>query len=65
MAKEQSSRRGWSIPLWISIPVVLGLWLSTWISSMDPTGSFQDSYILWGVTFAATAMLVMMRPVRA
>jgi len=65
MGKERSSTRGWSIPLWISIPVVLGLWLSSWIASMDPTGSFQDSYILWGVTAAATAMLVMLRPLRA
>jgi hypothetical protein len=48
-----------NIPLWISVPVVLSLWLSSWISSMDPTGSSQDSTILWTLSALATMAVVL------
>lgn len=47
------------MPLWLSIPVVFALWLSSWISTLDPTGSFADNYIVWSVTAVATALLAM------
>jgi hypothetical protein len=45
---------------------VSGLWLSCWISSLDPTGSTSDNYILWMATAVASGLLAMrlMRPRR-
>lgn len=48
-----------SIPLWLCIPVVLGLWLSSWISLLDSTGSPHNSYIVWGATAIATVLLAL------
>ena len=52
------------MPLWISIPVVAALWLSSWISGMDVTGNRGEAYAIWGVTAIASALL-MLRLVRA
>jgi hypothetical protein len=46
------------MPLWLSIPVVFALWVSCWISSMDPTGSRADNTLLWIATAVGTALLV-------
>jgi hypothetical protein len=46
------------MPLWLSIPVVFALWVSCWISSMDPTGNSRDNTLLWIAAFAFTALLV-------
>jgi hypothetical protein len=53
-----------NVPLWISVPVVLCLWLSSWISSMDPTGSSQDSTILWTLSAIATMAVVLQSTLR-
>jgi hypothetical protein len=55
-----------SIPLWLSIPAVSGMWLSCWISLLDPTGSGHDNYLLWGATAIASGFVAMrlMRPRR-
>lgn len=48
-----------SIPLWLCIPAVLGLWLSSWISLLDTTGSLQNNYIVWSATAIATVLLAL------
>ncbi len=45
------------MPLWISIPVVAALWLSSWISGLDATGDRSSAYVIWSVTAIATALL--------
>jgi|GraSoiStandDraft_11_1057310.scaffolds.fasta_scaffold112152_3 hypothetical protein len=47
------------IPLWLSVPVLLALWLSSWITGMDPTGSHQESTLLWAITAIATALVLL------
>lgn len=46
------------MPLWVSIPVVAALWLSSWISGLDSTGDRAGAYVIWSVTAIATALLV-------
>ena len=47
------------MPLWLSIPVVAILWLSSWISGLDfATGDRTQAYLTWGVTAFASGMLL-------
>jgi hypothetical protein len=49
----------WPMPLWLSIPVVAALWVSSWISGLDhTTGDRAETYIMWGVTAIASALLL-------
>ena len=52
------------MPLWVSIPVVVALWFSSWISGLDTTGDRAEAYVIWIVTAVASALLVL-RLVRA
>lgn len=52
------------MPLWVSIPVVVALWFSSWISGLDTTGDRAEAYVIWIVTAVASALLVV-RLVRA
>lgn len=46
------------MPLWLSIPVVAALWLSSWISGLDlATGDRTETYVIWGVTAIASVLL--------
>jgi hypothetical protein len=46
------------VPLWLSIPVVAALWLSSWISSLDLiSGNRGETYAIWTVTAVASALL--------
>jgi hypothetical protein len=47
------------MPLWISIPLVAGLWLSSWISGLDATGDRAELYVIWSVTAVASALLLL------
>jgi hypothetical protein len=48
------------MPLWLSIPVVAILWLSSWISGLDfATGDRMQAYVTWGVTVVASALLLL------
>jgi hypothetical protein len=47
------------MPLWLSAPVVVVLGVSSWISTLDPTGAAGDNYLLWSATAVATALLVL------
>jgi hypothetical protein len=51
------------MPLWLSTPSVLVLGVSSWISTLDPTGAFGDNYLLWGAT-AIVAAFVALRLLR-
>jgi hypothetical protein len=46
------------MPLWVSIPVVVALWFSSWISGLDTTGDRAEAYVIWIVTAVASALLV-------
>jgi hypothetical protein len=48
-----------SIPLWLSIPAVSGMWLSCWISLLDPTANGHENVLLWGATAIASGLLAM------
>jgi len=49
----------WAMPLWLSIPIVAALWVSSWISGLDlTTGDRAETYIMWGVTAIASALLL-------
>jgi hypothetical protein len=52
------------MPLWVSIPLVVALWFSSWISGLDTTGDRAEAYVIWIVTAVASALLVV-RLVRA
>jgi len=45
------------MPLWISVPVVSILWLASWISGMNSTGSATQAHAVWIVTAIATVVL--------
>ena len=46
------------MPLWISVPIVLFLWLASWIAGINAsTGSAVQSYAVWTVTAIATLLL--------
>ena len=46
------------MPLWLSIPVVAALWISSWISGLDlVSGDRTETYVIWGVTAVASALL--------
>ena len=47
------------MPLWVQIPVVCLLCLTSWIFSLDGAGAASDNYVLWGVTAILTAHLFM------
>jgi drug/metabolite transporter superfamily protein YnfA len=47
------------MPLWVSIPAVFVLGLSSWISSLDPTGAPGAAYLWWGGTAVAASFLVL------
>jgi len=47
------------VPLWFLIPLVGGLWLSSWISLLDTTGNAGDMWLLWGATLIASVLLAM------
>jgi hypothetical protein len=48
------------MPLWISIPVVAVLWLSSWISGLDfATGDPTQAYVTWGLTAVASTLLLL------
>lgn len=47
------------MPLWLSIPIVAALWVSSWISGLDlATGDRLETYVMWGVTAIASALLL-------
>jgi hypothetical protein len=47
------------MPLWLSIPVVALLWLSSWISGLDSaTGDRTQAYLTWAVTAIASVFLL-------
>jgi hypothetical protein len=49
----------WAMPLWLSIPVVAALWVSSWISGLDlVSGDRTETYVIWGVTAMASALLL-------
>ena len=45
------------MPLWVAIPLVTGLWIASWISSLDSTGSLYESQMTWWATAIATVLL--------
>jgi hypothetical protein len=46
------------MPLWLSVPVVAVLWLSSWISGLDlSSGNRAETYVIWTVTAVASALL--------
>lgn len=48
------------MPLWLSVPIVLALWLSSWISGLDfATGDRTEAYVIWMVTAVASVLLLM------
>ena len=47
------------MPLWLSIPVVAALWVSSWISGLDlVSGDRSQTYVMWVVTAIASALLL-------
>jgi hypothetical protein len=47
------------MPLWLSIPIVIILWLSSWIAGLDlATGDRTQAYLTWGVTALAGVVLL-------
>jgi hypothetical protein len=46
------------IPIWLQIPIVLGLALAAWISGMDANGSPVETSLLWGAATLAGAHLL-------
>ena len=52
------------MPLWVSIPLVAALWVSSWISGLDVTESRAEVYVMWSATAIASVLLVL-RLVRA
>jgi hypothetical protein len=46
------------MPLWVAIPVVVLLWVSSWISGLDTTGDRAEAYVTWAVTALASVLLV-------
>jgi hypothetical protein len=36
------------IPIWLQLPMVLGLALAAWICGMDANGSAVETSLLWG-----------------
>lgn len=47
------------MPLWVSIPAVVLLGASSWISTLDPTGAPGAGYLLWCGTAIAATLLVL------
>jgi hypothetical protein len=47
------------MPLWVSIPLVVALWFSSWISGLDTTGDRAEAYLIWIVTAVASLLLVL------
>jgi hypothetical protein len=47
------------MPLWLSVPAVVLLGTSSWISTLDPTGAPGAEYLLWSGTAVATTLLVL------
>jgi hypothetical protein len=47
------------MPLWLSLPAMVLLGVSSWISALDPTGGGGDSYLLWVGTAIALAFVVL------
>jgi len=46
------------VPLWLSVPIVVILWLSSWISGLDlVSGNRAETYVIWTVTAVASALL--------
>ena len=51
------------MPLWLSLPVVVLLGVSSWISTLDPTGAPAVGLALWAAT-AVTAWPLVARLMR-
>ena len=48
------------MPLWLSVPIVAALWLSSWISGLDLTsGNRTETYVIWLVTAVASVSLLL------
>jgi drug/metabolite transporter superfamily protein YnfA len=47
------------MPLWFTLPVVLLLGASSWISTLDPTGAPGANFLLWGGTAIAASLVVL------
>jgi hypothetical protein len=47
-----------AMPLWVAIPIVVALWVSSWISGLDTTGDRAEAYVTWAVTALASVLLV-------
>jgi hypothetical protein len=46
------------IPIWLQVPLVVGLAFVSWISGMDTTGNPTETSLLWAVTAVAAGHLV-------
>ena len=50
----------WLVPLWLSVPIVAVLWLSSWISGLDlATGNRTETYLIWALTAVASVSLLL------
>ncbi|HEV3011068.1 MAG TPA: hypothetical protein VGX52_18745 [Burkholderiales bacterium] len=47
------------MPLWLSVPAVVLLGASSWISTLDPTGAPGADFVLWAGTAIAASLLVL------
>ena len=47
------------MPLWLTLPALLVLGASSWISSLDPTGAPGAATLLWAATAIAASLVVL------
>ena len=47
------------MPLWVTLPTLLVLGASSWISTLDPTGAPGVNFLLWGGTVVAASLVVL------
>jgi hypothetical protein len=58
-AESQRFRAYWPMPLWLTLPTLLLLGASSWISTLDPTGAPGVNFLLWGGTVVAASLVVL------
>ena len=47
------------MPLWLTLPALIFLGASSWISTLDPTGAPGAEYLLWSGTAVAATFIVL------